>query len=397
MIKKVLHIVFLLFLSSNIMAQSSDRDTYLDALNFIVNQKQDSAMIVLKQKPECDRCMFLLADLYYQNGEVLKSVDVYKKLQTNAPQQVFLELARIYAGLGFPEESVFYLTKYFELKNPIYYSEIISYTEFEVIQKSQEWKEFWSERRYSNTELKLEEVAYLIGQNKLNDALSILELLNNSSQKDRIYFYFAEIYFKLNNFDESIRYLNLLLERNAANISALEIKMKIQLENKDFEQAIISSISLMMADSYNPEYIYNHSSLLFKSDRLAEAEKYINTYLDFFPDDEKANYLKTQILTSSQDYRQALINLNVLISKNSSNPQYFIERGDIYFLLESYRFAADDYSMALDIDPKSAHAWTYYGNCQYYLNNSKSACNAWKRAAGMKSGEAVKMLYKHCE
>jgi tetratricopeptide (TPR) repeat protein len=397
MIKKVLHIVLLLVLSINMIAQSSDRDTYFDALNYINNQKQDSAITVLKQKPEFDRCMFLLADLYYQNGEVLKSVDVYKKLQANAPQKAFFELARIYAGLGFPEESVFYLSKYFELKNPIYYSEIISYTEFEVIQKSQEWKEFWSERRYSNTELKLEEVAYLIDQNKLNDALSILELLNNSSSKDRIYFYFAEIYFKLNNFDESIRYLNLLLERNAANISALEMKMKIQLENKNFEQAIISSISLMMADSYNPEYIFNHASLLFKSDRLDEAEKYINIYLDFFPEDEKANYLKTQILTNDQDYRQALINLNVLISKNSSNPQYFIERGDIYFLLESYRFAADDYSMALDIDPKSAHAWTNYGNCQHHLNNSKAACNAWQRAAGMKSREAAKMLYKHCE
>ena len=51
MIKKVLHIVSLLVLSINIMAQSNDRDTYFDALNFIENQKQDSAMIVLKQKP----------------------------------------------------------------------------------------------------------------------------------------------------------------------------------------------------------------------------------------------------------------------------------------------------------------------------------------------------------
>jgi lipoprotein NlpI len=85
-----------------------------------------------------------------------------------------------------------------------------------------------------------------------------------------------------------------------------------------------------------------------------------------------------------------------MIEINPSNSDYFVERANIYYLLESWRFASNDYSMALDINPKLDEVWHHYGMCQYNLDNIESACNAWRRAAGMKNRDAVKMLFKEC-
>ena len=397
MIKKIVNIVILLCLSIVIIAQTVEQDIYWKALNYLNNNNPDSALIVLNSKDNCYECNKLRADIYLDQNDVLNAINIYKKLTDNLDSESYFMLSVIYAGLGFADESVAYLEKYFEFKNPKFYSEILSYKEFEMINNTFAWKEFWNGTRYSKNELKLEEAEYFIKTENYNSALEILESINYSSKREYIYYLIATIYFNYENFSQASKYVDLSLKSNSNFIPALYLLRDIQSIYQTFELAKQTNERLMNLDPYNQDIICKHAELLLNLDKPIEAEKYIDMYLKYFPDNESANYLKSLILIDGEDYRKALINLNILIEQNPSNSDYFVKRADIYYKLESWRFASNDYSMALDINPNLDQVWYLYGMCQFNLNDEKKACHAWQKSANMKNRKAAKMLYKYCK
>lgn len=167
MTKIIANIFFILFLSLVTQAQNANRDSYFQALNFIETQKTDSAILILNSKPDCYQCQKLLSQIYYDNGDFLKSIRILKSVENLYPSETNFDLAKIFAKMGFAEESVAYLEKHFTHKNPKSYSEMLTYKEFEVINTSSDWRNFWSIERYSKNALKLEEAIYLSSQKKV--------------------------------------------------------------------------------------------------------------------------------------------------------------------------------------------------------------------------------------
>ncbi|MDD4148753.1 MAG: tetratricopeptide repeat protein [Bacteroidales bacterium] len=396
MIKIIVNIIIILFLSLGTQAQNPDRDSYFQALNFIETQKTDSAILILNSKPDCYQCQNLLSQIYYDKGDFLKSIRILKSVENLYPSETNFDLAKIFAKMGFAEESVAYLEKHFDYKNPKFYSEIISYNEFETINTSSEWRDFWSIERYSKNALKLEEAIYLSSQKKSNEALQILQELKYSAAREIINYRLALIYYELENYSESLKYIQTAIEQKPKYIDALNLKLKIELATEKTDAALFTNSELLKIDIFTPQHMLTQAELLLKANNTEQALKYVNEFLVYFPDNEEATHLKTLILTEDQDFRQALIELNILIDKNPSEKNYFVQRADIYYKLESWRFAANDYSMALDINPKQPEAWYHYGVCQFNLNNKEKACHAWQKAANMKNRAAAKMLYKEC-
>ncbi len=397
MIKRFINIIILFLVSSVMMAQTLEQDIYWRALNYSDNNQKQLAWELLKTQPDCLECTKLAADICYNNDDSFEAIKLYKEIVRYEPSFAYFMLSVVYAGMGFTEESIAYLTKHFESSNPKYYSEILSYDEFDEISNSQEWKEFWSEDRYSEYDLKIEEAQYLMKIEDYNTALSILESLSYRSKREYIYYLIASVYSEYKNYTEALQYLNLAIEYDKDFVKALILKRDIELINESYEAALLTNAQLLSCEPLNSGHLYMQAEILLKNNQSIEAEEYIDLYLKYFPNDEQANHLKTQILSGGEDYRKALINLNLLIDQNPSQAEYFVDRADIYYKLESWRFASADYSMALDIDPTSDHAWYHYGMCQYNLNNNKKACNAWQKAANMKNREAADMLFEFCE
>lgn len=258
-------------------------------------------------------------------------------------------------------------------------------------------KSFGAKTGIPKNALKLEEAEYLIKTNKTNEALVILEDLNYSSKEEYVNYQIASIYFGYDNMNKAKEYIELSLNSDVLFIPALKLKRAISLIEEEFDIALDINTRLLNLDAFNSENLLLQADILLKSGSSSEAEKLINNYLEIFPNDEQANHLKTQILSGREDYRQALINLNLLVEQNPSKIEYFIERADIYYKLESWQFAANDYSMALDIDPKLENVWYRYGMCHHYLDFNKKACRAWQKAANLKSRDAAKMLYQYCQ
>ncbi len=396
MMKQIVNIIIVLFLSLGALAQDIDRNAYFKALNFVQTQKTDSAIFILNTRPDCYECQKLLSQIYYENEDFLKSIKILKSIESLQPSETNFELARIFAKMGFSEESVAYLEKHFEYKNPKSYSEILAYAEFEEINTSTNWREFWSIDRYSKNALKLEEAIYLSSQKKINEALQILLNLKYSAAREMINYRLALVYYEIANYSEALKYIQTAMEQKPKYIDAINLKLKIELVTNKNDAALLTNSKLLEIDIFTPQHLVMQANLLLKNNNIEQARDYVNEFLKYFPTNEEATHLKTIILTKDQDFRQALIKLNILIDKNPSEKDYFVQRGDIYYKLESWRFAANDYSMALDIYPKQPEVWYHYGVCQFNLNDKEKACHAWQKAANMKSRAAVKMLYNEC-
>ncbi|MDD2635274.1 MAG: tetratricopeptide repeat protein [Bacteroidales bacterium] len=396
MIRQIVNIVIALLLSFGSLAQNIERDAYFKALNFVQTQKIDSAILILNTTPHSYQCQKLLSQIYYDNGDFLKSIKILKTVEKLYPSDSNFKLAKIFAQMGFAEESVAYLEKHFEYKNPKFYSEILSCNEFETINSSADWQKFWNIDRYSRNELKLEEAIYLTSQKKSNEALQILLNLKYSAAREIINYRIALIYYEIANYSEALRYVQTAIEQKPKYIDAINLKLKIELETDKNDAALLTNSKLLEIDVFTPQHLVMQADLLLKTNNIEQARDYINEFLNYFPTNEEAIHLKTIILTKDQNFRQALTELNILIDKNPSQKDYFIQRGDIYYQLESWRFASNDYSMALDIAPKQAEVWYHYGMCQFNLNNKEKACHAWQKAANMKNRAAAKMLYNEC-
>jgi len=394
---KLLHIILFVSVPFLITAQEINIPVnYFKALRYCQLQQNEKAISELDLCVNDPYCTLLKADILLKEGDFSGSVTLYKSIIELLPSESSFGLALVYAEMGFADESLVWLEKHFEYKNPLAYSEIIQNTSFANISSTAEWREFWESPRYSAKSEKLTDASYLIKSEDFEEAISLLESENFGSRNYIKHLLLAEAWLKLGNNAAASTNIEISLVDNAKLPESLRLKYDIDKQNKNYTACLQTSQLLLKYDSHNPQNLYLRAESCKLTGNLQEALTYVNFYLDCFPDDESAEYLKVRVLYDSQDYRNALIELNKLIALNSSEKEYFILRGETYYILESWKFAADDFSMALDIYPFLPDVWYKIGVCQHNQNNSEKACHAWKKSAGMKHRQAAEMLWKYC-
>jgi tetratricopeptide (TPR) repeat protein len=378
-------------------AQNSDvQNSYFKAIHFYQMEILDSAINELNKFPEDIECQLFMAKIYSQELNYTKAIEIYKNVSEKNPSLAYFELAVIYANLGFSEESVANLEKHFEYKSPKSLSEINSILAFENISSTSEWRKFWETSRYSRNAEQLEEAKYLILVNSNYEAIDLLENLKYSSNSDLKNFLLAKAYLNLDNLKLALKYVEISLNENSKLQSALELKIEINEKLKNYNDCYNTSLLLLALNKYMPDYLIKHAEICNYIGKFEESESVITKYLNVFPENETALYLLVESQIEQQDFRNALISLNKLIENNSSKFEYFLARANTYFILESWKFAFDDFSMALDINPNLSEAYYKMGTCSFNLDDQEGACHSWKKAASMKNREAAKMLYKNC-
>ncbi len=394
--KAIIHIILLTAFASASFAQEKIPVDYYKALNYYSHENYDSALIQLNSCTDDPNCAIFTAKILFDTGNYSSAIEKFKSIIEISPKEASFGLATIYAEMGFADESIVWLEKYFECKNPKSYSEIITIKSFDNISNSSEWREFWNESRYSKKDEKLSESKYLI---KSGNPLAAVDLLQSEDFGSLNYLKFqilSEAYFATENYSAASSNIDISLAKKDDNSESLNLKYEICKKTQNYQDCYTTAIKLLEVNAYDPQNLFRLSESCLLVNRNQEALTFVNTYLGCFPDSEIAVFLKVNILNKQQDYRNALISLNKLISLNSSEKDYFILRADIYYLLESWKFASDDYSMALDITPFQPEVYYKMGVCQFNLNNKEKACHSWKKAANMKNRDAAEMLFKYC-
>lgn len=389
----------ILFLLAPIMILCQDISVpinYYKALGYRQYNNNDSALLILSNCQNNPSCKMLKAEILYKNGDFNSALNELKRSYDISPEKSSILLARIYSNLGFAEESVYWLEKHFEHKNVLSYSEIISFDEFDQINRSSEWRKFWDTPHYSKNVEKLYEADYLIKTGDYNQAIKILEAESFGSREYIKNTLLAKIYYDEGTINAALRSVNLALADKPNYDKALELKYLISVVSNNYTDAYNVGLNLIRLSPENPENLLRYTESCLMIGKNIEALKYVNIYCNCFPKNEEALYLKTRILVNEKDYRNALISLNKLVLLNPSKKEYFVLRGTAYYNLESWQFAREDFAMALDIDPKLVDVMYMTGVCWHELGFDSKACRWWQKAAGQNHRNAAKMLFRYC-
>jgi tetratricopeptide (TPR) repeat protein/S1-C subfamily serine protease len=81
-----------------------------------------------------------------------------------------------------------------------------------------------------------------------------------------------------------------------------------------------------------------------------------------------------------KDYKQAINDYTQAIQLNPKNADYYAIRGGIYFLLEEYKQGIDDLTQAIQLDHKKATYYSMRGNTYVLLKDYKQAINDYSQA-----------------
>ena len=391
--KRILHIALMLLFAVCCNAQIGDlqRD-YFRAQNFVLHGETDSAMVIWRIHEDVVEFAECLADHLIDAEDYSQALEVCRKMENTNPAEAQFRMARIYAGMGFAEESVEYLGKHLAGKAAKSYSQIIRCKEFENINRTQEWRDFWETPRYSKLDETFADAEYNISCGNYDYAIEILDGANTKSWK-RNYLY-AQAYYGMEKYTHAAKYLESI---NSKDVDVIALRFNIEKASGNYALAYETGKLLLAADSYNAENLLDFAEVCMNQKKYLEARRYTGRYLQCFPDNEKALFMDSRLALSSENKDEALVEISQIIEHNSSNPEYFVMRGKIYYGYEMWDLAAYDFSMALDIAPDDARLNYLMGMCRYYQASYEKACFYWRRAATGKSREAAEMYYRYCE
>ncbi len=392
--KRIFHIAVMLLIAicSNAQIDDLQRD-YFRAQNFVLHGEIDSAVAIWQNHEDTEAFLLCLAEHLIANEQYSQSLEVSRKLEVINPSEAQFLKARVYAGMGFAEESVEYLGRHLEVKGARTYSQIIRCKEFESINRTPEWREFWETQRYSKSDEVFADIEYNISVGNCDYAIEMLDGMSNTKSLKRNYLY-AKAFYEAKKYSQATKFLENI---NSKDATVMALKFNIEKSSGNYSSAYETGKALLAIDRYNAENLLDFAEVCLNLKKSLEARRYTGRYLQCFPDNEKALYLDAKLALLSEYKDDALVETSQLIAQNSSNAEYFKMRGELYYGYEMWDLAAYDFSMALDITPDDARLNYLMGMCRYYQATYEKACFYWRRAATGKSREAAEMYYQYCE
>lgn len=177
----------------------------------------------------------------------------------------------------------------------------------------------------------------------LNDAIRL------DSSNSEAYYYLSKTNFKIDNYNEALKYLNLAekLQFNSDSIEAL--KLRILFEMEKYDDYIESCDRLISKNSSNYKMYLNKATALFNKANDATSETRVELLKD------------------------ALKNVNISLKLNKEDNKTFVLRGAIRYALADNVGAIGDFDMAISQEKKDSSvisiAYRYKGLTEEGLNN----------------------------
>ena len=398
---KILIILFIISISafSQNVENVENVENFFRAENYYLNNKTDSAVNELRKNLSEVNSTVFLSKIYLKQSKTNDAIaTLQNSFKENNDKKIALELSKIYAGLAFEDEAIFWLEQYFNNnKNPLFYSQIIINQEFNNINNTQLWKDFWNTNPYPKNYSDYENIDYLIHSTKYDEALQTLNLISDNQYSYLKNYYLALIDYKSSDYKEAYNYINLSVQKNQNFLSAQKLKFQIEKELKKYETAKKTAIFLLKKDSFCAENYYEKAEIQYLLKNYDESYESINYFLNFFQSDKKALLLKSKVEIALGNKTDALITLNTILLDKSLNYESHLLRANILYEYGMWDIAKNDFSMALDVEPKNGETYYKYGMCWLNLNMTEKACYNLKKAVQLRFKKAQNPYFKNCE
>ena len=307
------------------------------------------------------------------------------------------EIARCYALLNRPAESVDWLRKHLQSSGRLPEAQIKLDKAFRLIENTKEWNERRTNDGYTKADQNTAEAKYLIESGKAVEAIAQLsEWLTRYPQKHEWYFLRAKAYLLLGNRNNALKDLNQSIDINKRQPEYFWQRGKLFLENRKFAKASEDFSRVLKLDPSRLEVYQERAKALAGAEKFNSSLEDISLYMLLFPKDPYAHYTHGYILSTMHKYMDAIKALDLSITMDHSIPEFFYQRGLCHLDLRNYKAAIYDFAQVLDLNPGDADAWYQKGIARMYDGDPEGACNDLKKASILGNKEAYKQSLQLC-
>ncbi len=382
---KCLALQFLLVIYFEASCQN-EIDLYNRANAQLQYQNYDEAIALLTKailaKPDFADAYAMRGDCYYYLKEYPTAIENYVRDGTFKKNRSSYSLACTYALTGNTNEAFRALESNLGSEYKVRMSHIVQDPDLASLHADARWEPLTKKQWYSPLENALHDVDVKLAANDLPGALSSAHKAVSLDPKSaRAFGTRAILYLRSNELQKCLDDLDQAIRLEPASVyygnrayAHNKVGNKPQ-SLSDYEKAIqLDPTNLVYYDLGIARYVNGN-----KQGALDAMRKHIS----YFTMDEMGLYFGGVIASELEQFNEALGYLNRAIEANSQIPDFYLRRGDAYFLLKRYEDARDNYGKVIELDPANAYAYYLRGNARGSLLDKDGACSDWKKAQEM--------------
>jgi tetratricopeptide (TPR) repeat protein len=384
-------------------AQTLDKnDLVIDAYGTFLSQSYQQSILLFNQLIASDKEpraeWFLYCGIAKFNLNQIQGAELdFQQAERRGDTEAILWNARLKALSGKSAEAVLSIRKYLELTPDPDIRSIQKDSLLQALHGTEEWFSLWQTDWQSDIQKLIADIKYYTKKQDYYKAHSAInDALDKKTDKAFLYALSSTIYEGEGNVELALNEINSALSIETANPKYLEKKAIFLLHFSKNTDAlnILSQLLISNPGNFNARYLRANAAM--EMGNYAQAKTDIEIYLRYFPSDT-AQFLAGQICYLAGNYLEALRYINPLLGKDKSNAAYFKTRGMAYYQTQTYKQAAYDLSMSLDLSPNDAEANYYLGLTEQILGHKKLSCFYLTRARNFGESKAIPYLQENCK
>jgi tetratricopeptide (TPR) repeat protein len=343
------------------------------------------------------RLFLARGDIYIETGNLLMAEADFKTASGLKGSSGAYGLARVNAIARDAEKSLSFLEENLKSDFRVSEREIMADAAFNGIENTSEWRKFWSIDRYTEAELLLSEVQYLVGIGKVEEAKKIVQdgKINYSPRPESVYSE-ALVNFAAGQYQAAASLLGSETSSGATGLRRDKLLGYVYYELGKYTEAISLMTNLINEEVPDAEIFMSRARCYEAISDYSKSLSDIDFYLSIYPTDETALNFAGTVCVKAGDNNGALRYLNVNLEANPNSIQAYRNRGEVWTSTRMWNYAVSDFSMALDLDPFDSELWLNKGVSLLNLGKREEACHDFRQSMRLGNRKASDYISKNC-
>lgn len=351
----------------------------------------------LKQNPNQPYVFKNLAVLLSSKKQYKESNEFYQKLFEKSDSTVLFPIIQNYAQLRDIPNSLKWLKIYLSYTHKLPENVIRSDAQLIFLHKEKEWNELWKTNWFSDLEVKLGDIYYLYENKEVNSLIeTIEEALKNYQGNNELLMWRAKAFLLGENTKEALKSIDQIIKTQPDNIEALIFKAHIF--EKDHKQKNLATLYLQIykAEPWDIRWLYKSGVSFNKSEQFKNAIKQLETYISF--DSTFANaYLECGNAYFNLGNKSKASDLySIALNFNKGLDEAFYGRAVCHYEANDFEKAFYDLCMALDLNPRNGKYYYQRGLVNFAMKKEMGACRDFEQAKKLEYIQAESYIQRYC-
>ncbi len=339
---------------------------------------------------------FHKAEALYNNGLVEDALHIFLQIQSSNHDNITLFISKCYSQLNVFDSSILYLEQYLKSNKKIPAGEIKTDAAFSTIKRDTIWLNIWKKEWYSKYELLYNDALFEYKSYNYEYALEILEnIIEKRKNTHKEFNLMSEIYFAINDFDNSYYYSKKACDLKPANELYNYNKARALINNGKYNKAMEAINQTINSNSGKVEYHIARSRIALEQKNYLYAIKSIENIAAYYTTDT-INYILALAYYHNGNYMNALEYINKCMTGTHIPIWYYELRADLYFKLNIFENAIDDYKKLTEMYITKYKYETQLALCFIELKDYTTACKHWHEAEKRGYMKARENILKYC-